>query len=101
MHSLRHQWGLLTSPLARAALVADRSPAVLRCQLPLGYAPPWARLQQLPRLPGHECPALADVKGDFPPLLADCSGIMARLVWARDQPMVSRYIIACLDRISY
>ena len=22
MHSLRHQWGLLTSPLARAALVA-------------------------------------------------------------------------------
>ena len=49
----RHQWGLLTSPLARAALGADRSAAVLCCQLPLGYAPPWAKLQQLPRLPGR------------------------------------------------
>ena len=26
---------------------------------------------------------------------------MARLVWARNQPMVSRYIIACLDRMSW
>ena len=26
MHSLRHQWGLLTSPLARAALVACETP---------------------------------------------------------------------------
>ena len=30
----------------------------------------------------------------------ECSGVMARLVWARNQPMVSRYIIACLDRMS-
>ena len=30
------------------------------------------------------------------PLIAECSGVMARLAWARNQPMVSRYIIACL-----
>ena len=50
-----------------------------------------------------ECPALADLKDDCSPLVAEyaeCSGVMARLVWARNQPMVSRYIIACLDRMS-
>ena len=47
-----------------------------------------------------ECPALADLRDEFSPLVAECSGVMARLVWARDQPMVSRYIIACLDRRS-
>ena len=45
-----------------------------------------------------ECPALADLRDEFSPLIAECSGVMARLVWA--QPMVSRYIIACLDRMS-
>ena len=44
--------------------------------------------------------ALADLRDEFSPLVAECSGVMARLVWARDQPMVSRYIIACLDRMS-
>ena len=44
------------------------------------------------------CPALADLRDDFSPVIAECSGVMARLVWARNQPMVSRYIIACLDR---
>ena len=43
-----------------------------------------------------ECPALADLKEE----VADCSDVMGRLVWARNQPMSSRYIIACLDRMS-
>ena len=47
-----------------------------------------------------ECSALADLRDKFSPLVAECSGVMARLVWARNQPMVSRYIIACLDRMS-
>ena len=47
-----------------------------------------------------ECPALADLRDEYSPLVAGCSGVMARLVWARNQPMVSRYIIACLDRMS-
>ena len=47
-----------------------------------------------------ECPALADLRDEFSPLIAECSGGMARLVWARNQPMGSRYIIACLDRMS-
>ena len=44
-----------------------------------------------------ECPALRD---EYSPLVAECSGVMARLVWVRNQPMVSRYIVACLDRMS-
>ena len=44
-----------------------------------------------------ECPALADLRDKFSPLVAECSGVMARLVWARNQPMVSRYILACLE----
>ena len=47
-----------------------------------------------------ECPALADVGDEFFSMVADCSGVMARLVWARDQPKVSRWIITCLDRMS-
>ena len=47
-----------------------------------------------------ECPGLADLRDECSPLVAECSGVMARLVWARNQPMVSRYIIACLDRMS-
>ena len=47
-----------------------------------------------------ECPALADLRDEFSPLVAECSGVMARLVWARNQPVVSRHIIACLDRMS-
>ena len=30
-------------------------------------------------------------------LMSKCSGFMAELVWAKDQPTVSKYIIACLD----
>ena len=29
-----------------------------------------------------ECPALADLRHEFSPLVAECSGVMARLVWA-------------------
>ena len=47
-----------------------------------------------------ECPALADVLTQYSKLIAHCSGIMARLVWFKDQPLVSRYIIACLDTVS-
>ena len=31
------------------------------------------------------------------PMVAKCSGVVARLVWARNQPMVSRYIIALIE----
>ena len=34
-----------------------------------------------------ECPALADLRDEFSPLVVDCSGVMARLVWARDRPL--------------
>ena len=34
----------------------------------------------------------------YAPLLAESSGVMAQLVWAHDQPLVSKYIITCLDR---
>ena len=49
-----------------------------------------------------ECPALAGLRDEISPLVAECSGVMARLVRARTMPMhmVSRYIIACLDRVS-
>ena len=51
-----------------------------------------------------ECPALADLRDEFKekfsPLITECSGVMARLVWAGNQPMVSRYNIACLDGMS-
>ena len=36
----------------------------------------------------------------FSSLLLPCSGVMRRLLWARDQHEVCRYIIACLDRMS-
>ena len=32
--------------------------------------------------------------------LLPCSGVMRRLLWAKDQHEVCRYIIACLDRMS-
>ena len=47
-----------------------------------------------------ECTALADLRDHFSPLIAECLGVMAWLAWARNQSMVSRYIIACLDRMS-
>ena len=37
-----------------------------------------------------ECSALADLKVAFAALIAECSGIMAKLVWANDQPLVSK-----------
>ena len=33
-----------------------------------------------------ECPALADLRDEYSPLVAECSGVMARLVWARNSP---------------
>ena len=45
-----------------------------------------------------ECPALGDIRAAFPGLTAECSGVMAKVVWAKDQPLISKYIIACLDR---
>ena len=47
-----------------------------------------------------ECPALAVIRDESSRLVANCSGVMAGLVWAKHQPMVGRYIIACLARIS-
>ena len=51
----------------------------------------------------HECPALADLRNIFFPLVTliiDCSGVMAWLVGARNQPTASRYISACFDIMS-
>ena len=45
-----------------------------------------------------EWPALGDLRSQYAPLIAESSGVMAQLVWADDQPLVSKYIIACLDR---
>ena len=47
-----------------------------------------------------ECPALAALRLQFSSLLLPCSGVMRRLLWAKDQHEVCRYIIACLDRMS-
>ena len=47
-----------------------------------------------------ECSALADLRQQYSTLISGCSGVMAKLVWARDQPLVSKYIIACLDRMA-
>ena len=47
-----------------------------------------------------ECPALADLRLQSSSLLLPCSSVMRRLLWAKDQHEVCRYIIACLDRIS-
>ena len=47
-----------------------------------------------------ECPALADLRLQFSSLLLSCSSVMKRLLWAKDQHEVCRYIIACLDRKS-
>ena len=46
-----------------------------------------------------ECPTLTDVRIQFSQLIAHCSGVMARLVLFKDQLLVSRYIIACLDMV--
>ena len=45
-----------------------------------------------------ECSGLLDLRVAFSPLIAEASGIMARLVWADDQPLVSKHIIACLNQ---
>ena len=37
-------------------------------------------------------------RSQYAPLIAESSGVMAQLVWADDQPLVSKHIIACLDR---
>ena len=47
-----------------------------------------------------ECPALVGLRLHFSSLLMPCSSVMRRLLWAKDQHEVSRYIIACLDRMS-
>ena len=47
----------------------------------------------------HECPALAGLRLQFSSLLLSCSSVMSQLLWAKDQHEVSRYIIACLDRM--
>ena len=41
-----------------------------------------------------ECPALADLRLQFSSLLPSCSSVMRRLLWAKDQHEVCRYIVA-------
>ena len=48
-----------------------------------------------------ECSALAGVRTQSSQLIAQCSGVMARLVWFKDESLVSSYIIACLDMVSW
>ena len=47
-----------------------------------------------------ECPALAGLRLQFSSFLLPYSSVMRRLLWAKDQHQVCRYIIACLDRVS-
>ena len=47
-----------------------------------------------------ECPALAGLILQFSLFLLSCSGVMRRLLWAKDQHDVCRYIVACLDKMS-
>ena len=47
-----------------------------------------------------ECSALSDLRAEFSTLVSECSGVMARLMWSKDQLLLSRYIIRCLDRMS-
>ena len=47
-----------------------------------------------------ECSALSDLRAEFSTLVSACSGVMARLMWSKDQLLLSRYIIRCLDRMS-
>ena len=41
-----------------------------------------------------ECPALADLRDEISRLVAERSGVMAGLVWAKDRPIVGRYTIS-------
>ena len=47
-----------------------------------------------------DCPALADLRWQFSSHLMSCSNVMRRLLWAKDQQEVCRYITACLDGLS-
>ena len=46
-----------------------------------------------------ECP-VSGLRLQFSSLLLSCSGVMRRLLWAKDQHALCRYIIACLDNMS-
>ena len=46
-----------------------------------------------------ECSALSDLRAEFSTLVSACLGVMARLMWSKDQLLLSRYIIRCLDRM--
>ena len=48
------------------------------------------------RLMLPECSALAGLRQQYSALMSECSSVMARLVWAKDQMLVSRSIMACL-----
>ena len=37
-----------------------------------------------------ECPALSDLRKELSWLVADCSNLMTRLVWGRNQPIFSK-----------
>ena len=45
-----------------------------------------------------ECYALVDLGFALTPMIAKYLGIRAKLLWADDQPLVSKQFIACLDR---
>ena len=47
-----------------------------------------------------ECPALAGLRLQFSSLLLSCPSVMKRLLWAKDQHEVCKYIITCLGRMS-
>ena len=44
----------------------------------------------------RECAALEHLGKELSPIITHCSGVMARLVWARVQPTINRYITPCL-----
>ena len=82
-------WGLITSQLRRAAISTCLGP-VVSATGEVGDE----------RHVLLECPALADLRLEFSSLLLSDSSVMRRLLWAKAQHEVCRYIIACLDRMS-
>ena len=47
-----------------------------------------------------ECSALSDFRAQVSTLISDCLDVLARLMWGKDQLLLSKHIIGCLDRMS-
>ena len=84
-------WGLITSQLRRAAISTCLGPVMSATCAILEHLGDERHLLL-------DCPALADLRLQFSSLLLSDSSVMRRLLWAKDQHEVCRYIIACFDK---